>query len=412
MEDAEAPPTQPRVRKQNSLLQDEPAYRFDEKGYRVPLAAAATPPAPKAKKPPLAPKKTMEAPVPVPAAAEVVPIAARPRELAPPDGTIEEEAKKAKRTQIQWNDQRDELLMDKVIAHNALERGFMKERFQAIADELFKLEAFKNYSLVNGGTFQKRYTDMRKDAVKRWAIDEEGANLSGLAEFDSSALKGWERKLYTIILREEKSSKGKAITTVHGLNREISMLTHEKAGIQRQIKGLKFTQGNSSEVVEIEDSDFNFEEGEDEDYEEGEEFEEGEVGEDGAKRRKPKKKDQKQLGKSVQKEAKLAMSASKNSELTRSSGATSLLDPFDERLQRIVGAPKTLTPEEAALAFEEKQFELKRKQWQLDRDQEEWEVKKRRDEEEFEARREDRKAQQQTNMLLLTLLQNRENKDK
>ena len=50
-------------------------------------------------------KKLSKRPAP---AEEVLPIAARPRDLAPPDGTIEEEGKKVMRMQIEWNDQRDE----------------------------------------------------------------------------------------------------------------------------------------------------------------------------------------------------------------------------------------------------------------------------------------------------------------
>ena len=259
MEDSEAcnEAPQTRVRKTNSFLQDEPQYRFDEKGFKVPIEPVLTSVASKAKKPPLAPKKTAAAPVPAPAAPEVVAIAARPLVLDPPDGTIavEEEAKKAKRTQIQWNEQRDELLLDKITQHNALEKGKMGERFQLIADDLFNLDAFKNFSLVKGDTFQKRYSEMKRDVSNRWALDKESANLSGLPEFNSSALKGWERKIYTIILREEKSSKGKAITSLHGLNKEISMLTHEKNGIKRQLLGMKYLPVGSTQIREVREED-------------------------------------------------------------------------------------------------------------------------------------------------------------
>ena len=78
----------------------------------------------------------------------------------------------------------------------------------------------------------------------------------------------------------------------------------------------------------------------------------------------------------------------------------------------MLGRPKDPTPEEAAIALEEKQLELRRKNWQLEKKQEEWELKKKRDEEEFELRKEERKAAAQKDTILLTLLANRENKEK
>ena len=93
-------------------------------------------------------------------------------------------------------------------------------------------------------------------------------------------------------------------------------------------------------------------------------------------RKKAKKRDQMQLGKGVYKDAKAAISVTKNSDITKSSQNSSFIDPFDERLMRICGRPKDPTAEESALAFAEKELELKRKHWQLERDQEEWAIKK------------------------------------
>ena len=225
------------------MLQDEPSYRFDEKGYKVPIEPADPPPPPsKSKtKPPLAPKTTTAAVVSALVASAEQPIAALDRELPPPDGTVQGVSKNPpQRKQIQWNDQRDELLLDYVVEFNALENKKMGERFQQIAVELFKLEPFKAFSVVKGDTFQKRFTDMKKDALMRWGISQEGANLSGLLEFNSSALKGWEQKLYAILLKQETSARGPAITTAKGLQREISMLVHEKEVIQKQLKGLQY----------------------------------------------------------------------------------------------------------------------------------------------------------------------------
>ena len=110
--------SQGRARKQNSLLLDEPQYRFDEKGYRVPIEPAGPPPPPsKSKiKPPLPPKKTTVAAVSTSVVSAEHPIATLDRELPPPDGTVQAVAtNQPKPTQIQWNDQRDELLLDYIV---------------------------------------------------------------------------------------------------------------------------------------------------------------------------------------------------------------------------------------------------------------------------------------------------------
>jgi len=119
-----------RVRKQNSQLQDEPSYRFDEKGYKVPVehAAPSVTAAPKQKKPPQAPKKTVEAPVPAPAAADPIPIAER--ELSPPDGTVATKKKpnEQKWYEIHWTDERDELLLWKTLISSLCSSTFL-DRF-------------------------------------------------------------------------------------------------------------------------------------------------------------------------------------------------------------------------------------------------------------------------------------------
>ena len=72
----------------------------------------------------------------------------------------------------------------------------MGPRFQKIADDLFKLDAFKNLTVVKRDTFHKRYTELKRYVTQRWAnIDQEGANLSGLPEFNSNNLKRWEKKM-------------------------------------------------------------------------------------------------------------------------------------------------------------------------------------------------------------------------
>ena len=202
-----------------------------------------------------------------------------------------------------------------------------------------------------------------------------------------------------MLLKEEKQGKGKKITTVKGINREISMLTHERGIIQRQLKGLKY-QGSSDEPVDdlisVDDFQDLLQEEEEEEEEREANDEEGEDGEEKPKT-KAKKKSQKALGRGVHEDAKHVMSARKGppSNLTTSSGAGSTIDPFDERLFNFMGRPKEATAEEKALAMEEKQ---------LEKDQEEWEWKRRREDEEFELRKEERKAAAQKDTILMSLL--------
>ena len=270
-----------RVRKPNSLLVDERPTVFVN-GYAVPVAAPALPPVVQQRKK----QKTVPAPVAAPAEAVVVP--PEPAvELPQPDGTGPKEAVPANRVQIVWTDNIISLLLDKIVAKNATEHGKMDERFDEITKELFELDSFKNFTKVKGDSIRAYFTKLKKNCKAKWAMDSEGANLSGLAEFDSDARKPWEKKLYTLIVKEMKGEKGKAITTVKGIQREISMLTHERTVLLKGLKGVKT-------VVNVE------EEGD----EEGEEEEEGEGDEskeDGADKdkeghkRKGKKKTQKEL---------------------------------------------------------------------------------------------------------------------
>ena len=185
-----------RVRKPNSLLQDERPTVFVN-GYAVPVAA----PAPQPVAPPKKKSKTAPAPVVAPVVAVIVP--PEPAvELPQPDGTGPKEAVPAKRVQILWTDDVINLLLDKIVAKNATEHGKMEERFEEIATELFKLESFKTFTKVKGDSIRAYFTKLKKDCKAKWALDCEGANLSGLAEFDSDALKPWGKKLYTLLVKE------------------------------------------------------------------------------------------------------------------------------------------------------------------------------------------------------------------
>ena len=89
--------------------------------------------------------------------------------------------------------------------------------------------------------------------------------------------------------------------------------------------------------------------------------------------------------------------------MTTSSGGTST-PSFDDQLLELMGKPKELSPEEAALVMQEKELDLKRKAWHFDKEQEEYETKKRREEEEFQLRKEERKAEVEKNNILFSLL--------
>ena len=194
-----------RVRKPYSLLQDERNTVFVN-GYAVPVPAATRPPLP----PPKKKQKTSTVAIAV-VPDEPLP----PADLPQPDGTGTavgaKEVVPPKRVQIQWTDEVCNLFMEKIVEKNAQEHGHMKERFEVIATELYKLDLFKNFTVVKGDSFQSRFLTMKKEAKTKWALDCEGANLSGLAEFNSDAQKPWEKILYTLIVRELKGEKGKAI---------------------------------------------------------------------------------------------------------------------------------------------------------------------------------------------------------
>ena len=351
-----------RRRKPNQLLQDERCTVYVN-GYAVEVRTEPPLPVAQSKKK----QKSVPAPVVVPAE----PVLATPPavvDLPQPDGTEAPAPVPGKRVQIVWSDSVISLLLDKIVAINATEYKKMDERFEQIATELFKLESFKTFTKVKGDSIRSYFTKLKKECKAKWAMESEGANLSGLEEFDSDSLKPWEKKMYTLIVKELKGEKGKAVTGAKSIQREISMLQHERAILLKGVKGVKGVIDLVDEGDEEEGNGDGDDEG-DEDYEEG-----CEKDKEGAKK---KKKTQKELANELRK---LDTPSTKKSSKTPSTKTSLTVDddevievvgPLEKRLTAFMDA----TDNEMAAEKEERDDRAERRRWELQRDKEQHEAK-------------------------------------
>lgn len=110
----------------------------------------------------------------------------------------------------------------------------MGDCFPNVAEQLLLLDPFKG-SVIKGESLMTTYSRTKKECTKKWAMDQEGANLSGIVKFDSSALKPWEKVIYQIILAEMKSEFKAKNLKKKGLRCEISMDRFEEGLLAKQL---------------------------------------------------------------------------------------------------------------------------------------------------------------------------------
>ena len=152
---------------------------------------------------------------------------AKPPPMNPPDGTVAE-APEVGPKQLPWTAEQEAMLVDEVWKNKAFERGDMGAEFEAISEQLFKSKTFNAYKQVKGPTLQKEFMRMKDNCKKEWAMDGEGANLSGLADMDTEDFPAFKKVIYRIIVKEMKTSHEKEAATAKQKLRNAAMLTHEK----------------------------------------------------------------------------------------------------------------------------------------------------------------------------------------
>ena len=160
--------------------------------------------------------------------------------MAPPDGTVSEqpletpklvEVPKEGPKQLPWTPEQEALLVDEVHKNKACERGDMGAKFEAISEALFNYPTFKAYKKVKGPTLQKKFNRLKEQCKRDWAMDGEGANLSGLASMDTDDFPQYKKVLYRMIVKEMKACNEKEAATAKDKQRNESMLTHEKVSL-------------------------------------------------------------------------------------------------------------------------------------------------------------------------------------
>jgi len=125
---------------------------------------------------------------------------------------------------IPWTNEQLQLLMQ---TYNKVANSGKKmnrdETFKLITAELSLQPHFALYTPINPTTVLKKFNREKKAILEKYALDREGANLSGLNDMSL-----WENILYKILEKEATTKKSKEEETKKQKLRNVSMLTHEQ----------------------------------------------------------------------------------------------------------------------------------------------------------------------------------------
>jgi hypothetical protein len=146
----------------------------------------------------------------------------------------EERTQKAKRNNFPWTVAREFTLVNYVFK----EKGHLRtdvnlnDKFNAISRKIVADQAFPTESSLDGAALKKKWERLAAAADAKYAISEEGANLSHLEEDGTQT-----EKLILSMLREKfETARAKDEQKAKDTERNEKMLTHERTMLARQDK--------------------------------------------------------------------------------------------------------------------------------------------------------------------------------
>jgi hypothetical protein len=146
--------------------------------------------------------------------------------------------KKIKLNSVYWSNQLLHILAASVLKHKAYLRTevIMEMKWTNVKGDLLNHPSFiqlvANGIVITTEQLKKRFERMQKDIIKKFALEEEGANLSGLPEESEP-----HEELVIQMIREMQKQKGyKAAETAKKAKRNLNMLAHEAAVLPLQTK--------------------------------------------------------------------------------------------------------------------------------------------------------------------------------
>jgi hypothetical protein len=121
----------------------------------------------------------------------------------------------------------------------------MEKKWEAVASDLNKLPAL---SSLKGKVAEKKFKRMWADCDKKYAISQEGANLSGLPEVADQI----DKVLYNMIVEVAKTKQVKDEQTAKEKRREKTMMEHEKMILSKHdvITSMKTPNNSMQRVAE------------------------------------------------------------------------------------------------------------------------------------------------------------------
>jgi hypothetical protein len=169
--------------------------------------------------------------------------------------SIEENASaKARKSSILWNENLETVLVNSVLKRKAYMKtkdNTLEAKWSLVQSDCVKHPFF--VELVSKLTIEavkKKFTRMRSTVEQNYALDGEGANLSGLPEHATSN----EKCIFNMIVEEAQTKRSKDEDNAKKRQRNLKMLEHES-------KILPFTTNNLGKIESMtptgsEDSDF------------------------------------------------------------------------------------------------------------------------------------------------------------
>ena len=110
------------------------------------------------------------------------------------------------------------------------------QKFDVIAIYLSTLPAFAANIPIQGAALKKKWDRERTFVATKYALDKEGANLSGLE--DISILDPNEKFIYSMVISAMKYGEEKEVVREKDKKRENTMLTHESNLLQKKRKSV------------------------------------------------------------------------------------------------------------------------------------------------------------------------------
>lgn len=156
---------------------------------------------------------------------------------------------KAKRVNFPWTDARELTLVNYVFKESGHLRTDINlaDKFTAISRKIVSDRAFATENLLDGAALKKKWDRLAAAVETKYALSEEGANLSHL-EDDATPT---DKLIIEMLLERFNQAKAKDEQKAKDMERNEKMLTHEKNMLARQDKSQIEDQSGARQIEDL-----------------------------------------------------------------------------------------------------------------------------------------------------------------